>query len=276
MGQNGPTLVPDEVDAELRTEELPTARIPITPWTRRHPLLVHPSIEAHHAVGVPGTGIFVSPRERSRQAGASWVRRSTWWLQVHAPPDTPGVLDSGLSEDGLPWAVLETPPGSPLRSWRDEQGPLSVPEVVAVATLAAGILHQIHTAGWAHQAVSIDTVYRSPAGSVHLFGWGMVGNAVPGPQSEQGGLAGARGDIAGLGVAMLEALSTDTRVLLRAGRISDAVAHALPDPTVEMRVLRHLLGRAVHPDPAQRWDTMEALFDELQAWQESFGRGRWA
>lgn len=281
MSKNGPTLVPEESFGEAATAELRPPDPSRGDWILGHPVALHRAVEAHQATSTLGPGVFVSPRPQYAQAGAAWIRRCTWWLQVHAPLGTPGVLDSGLDEDGLPWVVVDAPPGASWRTWRDSAGPLPVADVVAATAQAAELLEQIHTRGWAHQDLHLDTLSRTPGGTVHVVGWGSVGlaSSTPGPAtptpSTKAPTVGRAGDIAALATAALEALSPDVRVLLRAGQVAEAVQLALPDPSIELRVLRHIFSKAVHPAVHERWDTMESLSRELTAWQASFGRGRW-
>ena len=271
MAQNGPTLVPEESFAEFETTELSAIPADTGRWTRTHPVAIHKAIEAHLAVSDDGTGVHISARERSAHAGATWIRRSSWWLQVHAPLGTPGVIDTGVDDIGQPWAVLERPAGRSFRSWRDEVGPLPFVEVARAVTGAAALLEPIHAAGWAHRDLRLDTLYRTPSGMVHLFGWGEVGSA-PGTDATP---SGVHIDIAGLGAVAVELLAPDAGALIRAGRIRNGVGMALPDKTLPMRVLRHVLSRAMHPDPLQRWPDVGSFRQELRSWTDRFGRGRW-
>ncbi len=278
MGRHGPTLVPDEQDIELPTEDLSQRFDQQHRWSRLSPVNRHPFVDAFHATRGSVAGVLILPHRTAPQRGSTWIRRATWWLQVHAPIGIPEVIDTGVDAHGSPWMVVSPPPGESFRVWRATAGAVPLEEVITATAQAAALLSTIHASGWAHQDVRPETLYRSTSGSVTLGSWGMVGSSrgqAAEASDDSSHETGAQADIRGLAIAALQTLAPESRALVRAGRVGDAVALAFPDPTIQMRVMRHIFSRAVHPDPHERWQQMGVFHDELSAWLDSFGRGRW-
>ena len=152
-------------------------------------------------------------------------------------------------------------------------------------TAAARSLAPVHAAGWAHQALTLDVLHAPHSGRACISGWGAARpcSAPSEPSADPcrdpisltaATDVGARRDVCAMGHLMLELVTPDVRVLRRAGRVGDAVRTALPEPGIAHRVLRHIIGAAVHPAPDERWLDAGALASELQSWLDSFGQGR--
>jgi len=290
MAVNGPTLVPDAgVEEMTTTENLVSSGGSIGEqvgmWRLSEVVPIAPPVTGAMAESNVGRGIFVTCSSRDILSGNAWIRRACWWLRTHRVGDVPQLLDHGMASDGRLWMVRSaTTP-----SWRfvlESGGPLPVVPAVRALAAAAESLAPVHDAGWAHKALTLDLVHAPRSGRACISGWGDVGlshDTSPGGGSESWDAdplarpadSGASLDVGALGHMLLELVTPDARVLRRAGRVSDAVRMALPDPGIEYRVLRHIIGGAVHPDSRERWGDARALASELQTWLDTFGQGRW-
>ena len=69
------------------------------------------------------------------------------------------VFDSGTTEDGLPFLVMELLSGEDLRSLLQREGMLSVPQAVDIATQVLRGLVRAHAAGIVHRDLKPDNVF---------------------------------------------------------------------------------------------------------------------
>jgi serine/threonine-protein kinase len=203
-------------------------------------------------------------------------------------PKVVAVYDTGETEDGCPYIVLERLPGETLADLI-EGGPVPEPVVRAVGEDVLSALTVAHAAGVVHRDIKPRNILRTEDGRWKVADFGIAResdalrvdptttNALTGtpayvaPERIEGSAATAQSDIWSLGVVLYEALA-GRKPYEGPGPI--AVATAIRDdtrlPLSEARpgvdpALAVVVERAMARDPAQRFPTAVAMAGALHA-----------
>lgn len=194
------------------------------------------------------------------------------------------VIEAG-EHDGIPFLALELIEGADLRALLVEARRLPAPLLATVALDLATALEVAHRAGVLHRDVSPANVLVSVAGEIKLADFGIARASDRERRTELGvargktaylspdyaatGEATIASDLFALGVTLFEAATgerpfaarTELSSLERARRGDHAPVLGLaPDTTPSLAAA---IERLLSPDPALRFPSADALFDEL-------------
>lgn len=89
-------------------------------------------------------------------------------------PGAPVVFDDGMSEEGLPFLVLELLRGRSLDVRGREAAPMTVGEVLSLARRVLDILAAAHQQAIVHRDVKPSNIFVTEGGSVHLLDFGIA------------------------------------------------------------------------------------------------------
>jgi tRNA A-37 threonylcarbamoyl transferase component Bud32 len=212
------------------------------------------------------------------------------------------VFDGGVTEEGLPYFVMELVEGEPLTDYCDARG-LGVRERVALMRSVCQVVHYVHQRGVIHRDLKPRNILVTPEGHIKLLDFGIAKLTDPpagageeetvtamramtplyaSPEQVRGGPIGPASDVYALGVVLCRLLAgrapydVDTTTaasfeLARAIcdeeplRLSEAAAGqpgAMP-----ARLLRGDLdavaAKALRKDPDARYTTAEQMADDL-------------
>lgn len=198
-------------------------------------------------------------------------------------PGVVSVLDDGVTDEGLPFLVMEFLEGENLDARLNRLGrPLALPDVVAIGLAMLDVLALTHAAGVIHRDIKPENVFLTSAGGVKLLDFGIaylidtagsmsstrpgvaVGTPTFMPREQAQGLGGkvdGQSDLWSVGATLYFALSTE--FLYEAGSVTAFLQQLLE---VDPRPLRSLvpaipepIARVVHGalqhDRALRWKT---------------------
>lgn len=225
-------------------------------------------------------------------------------------PNVIKVHDFGLSEHGQPYMVMDFLEGKPL-SVVLKQGPLRLEAVLNIAIQIAEALQHAHERGVLHRDLKPSNIMVTdydcafPEAKLVDFGIAKImenestrmtqtGELIGTPQymsPEQcrGGELDARSDVYSLGCVMFEAItgkppfSGESMVSVIVDQISKparTLAEVRPDMTFAVEV-EELLAKALAKEPADRFQSMNALLEEtirvqkLVAQAESTQYSKW-
>jgi serine/threonine protein kinase len=88
-------------------------------------------------------------------------------------PSIVSLLDSGFTEDGAPYLVLEYAPGGSLAD-RIEAGPMGVAEATSIVIDLAAAIEETHSAGVVHRDIKPANILRSAYGDWMLGDFGIA------------------------------------------------------------------------------------------------------
>lgn len=91
-------------------------------------------------------------------------------------PNLIRVLDTGKSNEGLPYLVMEYVEGESLGQYLDRQGPMPEAQAVALILQVGDALHLVHQSGFIHRDVKPDNILLSRQGQAKLGDFGLVKN----------------------------------------------------------------------------------------------------
>lgn len=209
-------------------------------------------------------------------------------------PNIAGLLDGGVSPDGRPYLVTERVLGLTLDQWLAQQQPLLGRRLAVFLALGSAVAHA-HAHGVVHADLKPANILvtaddqpklldfgiarlidrRAPAAGTH-----MLTPSYAAPERYAGADATPQSDIYALGLLLYLLLAgrlpedTDTLTLaeLRERRRQQAPPppseRSLSTPPRQLRGdLDAIALRCLQRDPAQRYTSVQALLDDLRAWQ---------
>lgn len=188
---------------------------------------------------------------------------------------------------GTPYEVLEWIDGSLLRNHLYEGRPLGVDEARAIAVQLCAALEYCHGRGIVHRDLKPDNVMITAQGEVKLMDFGAAllegGRKITtsslspalgtpdymSPEQVQGQRGDARSDVYALGVMLYEMLSGAPP--FRGDNALAVMAQHVQAPPAPLRrrnrqvppALEAVVAKALRKDPAQRYQTVAALRDDL-------------
>ncbi len=90
-------------------------------------------------------------------------------------PDVVSVLDDGMTDDGLPYLVMDYLEGESLDGRLERiQRPLQLPDVLSIACSMLDVLHAAHQRGIVHRDLKPDNVFLTIDGRVKVFDFGIA------------------------------------------------------------------------------------------------------
>jgi len=238
-----------------------------------------PRFEREVALKVLPSEMLHDPQFRTR-----FDREAKTIAMLEHPAIVP-VYDFG-EQDGQPYFVMRYMTGGSL-SDRLKKGPLSIPEAARILEHIAPALDEAHAKGIIHRDLKPGNILFDQYNEPYVSDFGIAklsetqtnvtGSAIVGtpaymsPEQAQGEGIDGRSDIYGIGVILFEMLSGqqpyhgDTPMSVVVKHITDPVPHILdirPDlpPGVEA-----IIEKAMAKDPNDRFQTVKALADALQA-----------
>lgn len=206
-------------------------------------------------------------------------------------------IDSGFAADGTPWLAVEYVEGESLLAWCDARrlAPRARARLFLEICAAVGAAHQ---ALIVHRDLKPANVLVRADGQVKLVDFGIakllevdaestrtelrrLTPAYAAPEQFRGEAAGTGADIYALGVILAELLSGVRPPIQRDGSAGALHTRAIEQRHADARnldtaSLRRLLrgdidaivARALRPEPAQRYASVDALAADVQAWLE--------
>jgi serine/threonine protein kinase len=215
-----------------------------------------------------------------------------------------------LTEDDLDFMVMEFVQGKTLAETLAADGPFKPAMVLQYSIQIADGLAAAHAAGIVHRDLKPGNIMVTPQGRVKILDFGLAKMTVPrgpvslsdvtetvgpAPMTQQGAIVGtvsymspeqaqgsrvdARSDIFSLGSVLYELLTGkkafpgDTPLLILTAILRDE-----PKPIEEYAPeaptgLVSTIHRALRKQPAQRWNSMEEMHDELQTLKQRLDSG---
>ncbi len=239
-------------------------------------------------VGVKVLPVRADERQRERFETEC---RAIGMLSGH--PNTVTVFDSGFSESGHPYLVMEYLADGSLADRIARVGPLPWEEAIAIGIKLCGAVEMAHRNGLLHRDIKPENVLLSPYGEPCLTDFGlarMQGGSVSrtgsvttslahaAPEIIAGQQASTAADVYALGSTIFELLAGNAAFV----RDSDdslvpVLARIATDPVPDLRssgipdAVCHVIEQAMAKDPAQRPPSAEALGRELQDAQRAAG-----
>lgn len=235
---------------------------------------------------------------RSSLAGEQFVRRFQRETRILARLQHPAItslLDAGITEEHLPFLVMEFVDGLPIHEYAERQK-LSLEGILSLVVTLCEALAHAHAQGVVHQDVKPNNILVNAQGQLKLLDFGIARLAgAPGdaaertvtafraitpayasPEQISGGDVDARTDIYSVGVVLYALVTGELPFNLQGlspteiERILQTGDPALPSRKASGRfarsklaVLDAVIGKAMHPDPAARYANAEDLKQDL-------------
>ncbi len=206
--------------------------------------------------------------------------------RVSTHPGVVGLFDSGITDDGRAYLVLEWAPGGSLADHLDEVGVLSVDEVTEIGIGLAGALEQAHRSGVMHRDIKPGNIVRSEFGDWLLTDFSVAAFSDPSiatdaiqvslahcpPEAFERCHPAAQADVYSLGSVLRTALvgdapnapEPDETVAATIRRITNV---PLPSAVIagQTSTLTDLIDAMTALDPQERPATMRAVAAALAA-----------
>ncbi len=201
-------------------------------------------------------------------------------------PNIVPVFDSGYTEDGRAYLVMEFAPGDSLRRRLDDDGPFEWQEAVALVVAVSRGVAAAHAAGILHRDIKPDNILIDSYGSPKLADFGIA-TVVSGATTTKG----ASTTLAHAAPELLEGLPAASSMDIYAlgstlhNLISGLPPFARPDDELAAPMLRRILSepppdlrplgvpdavasvveQALAKDPADRHPSADAFAEQLEA-----------
>ena len=215
-------------------------------------------------------------------------------LKILASLSHPGIaqlLDGGVTEDGLPYLVMEYVDGVPINQYCDQHD-LDRSQRLELFSHVADAVSYCHRRLVVHADIKPDNVLVDQTGQVKLLDFGIASRltdsaddetsrgiqrwcspAYAAPERLQGAPAAVAEDVYAL-AALLYELLTGARIRSAPQMTRLIVADAMTDPTLAMPLpvalhgdLGAIFRRALAPESAKRYADVDALAGDLQRWR---------
>lgn len=201
-------------------------------------------------------------------------------------PNVVGVHDQGsLTEDGIPYLVMEYVAGRTLRDVLREHGPLKPEQALTILEPVLLALDAAHTAGFVHRDVKPENILISDDGRIKVADFGLaravtsmtatqgllIGTvAYLSPEHVESGSSDARSDVYGAGICLYEML-TGTVPFGGESAINVAYQHVNTDvplpsdarPNLTPAV-DELVVRATRRNPDDRYSSVQSFLDDVR------------
>lgn len=201
-------------------------------------------------------------------------------------PNIVSIYDVG-EDDGTPYIVMEYVEGRTLKDLIREKAPLPFGVAVSLAVGIAAALVQAHRARVVHRDIKPENILLTTDGRVKVTDFGIaravgsdtlvhtrtiIGSAhYFSPEQARGAITNEKTDQYALGVVLYE-MVTGKLPFEGDSPISVAVRHVQEQPLAPRKLRRDLpvrldalIMRLLEKDPARRFPSTPALFEELQA-----------
>jgi eukaryotic-like serine/threonine-protein kinase len=120
------------------------------------------------------------------------IQREVEALRRLRHPNVVHVRDAG-EQAGRPFIVMDLLPGDSLQSRLDREGPLPIPEAVALTRAIAGALSHVHGLGLLHRDLKPANILLAADGTPRLADFGLVGRTEGHSLTRTGELMGTPG-----------------------------------------------------------------------------------
>jgi serine/threonine-protein kinase PknK len=208
-------------------------------------------------------------------------------------PNVVTVLDSGLTASGRPFIAMDYYERGSLRDRLAAEGPLPLSEVLRIGIKVAGALAAAHQEGILHRDVKPQNVLMSRYGEPALADFGTARLTAEldssartealtpfhaAPEVLEGHPPGPAADIYSLGSTMYQLLAgrpafqrdADFGIAPLLLRILTEELPPISRPDVPDQVSA-VIRQAMHRDPAQRYESAQALVNALRQQQQALG-----
>jgi serine/threonine protein kinase len=221
-------------------------------------------------------------------------------------PNIARAVDAGTADDGTPWLAMEYVPGEPITDWC-AQHETDLDATLALFEQVAHAVQFAHERFVIHRDLKPGNILVSEHGTAKLLDFGIAKllesddlseSSTTGlewrltpryaaPEQVRGERAAATTDVYALGVVLFELLtggnphgSTDdlietVRRVLENDPVAPSVALARPGAPPRQRGWRaalrpdldHIVMKAMRREPAERYQSVQALVDDLGRWR---------
>jgi serine/threonine-protein kinase len=232
---------------------------------------------------IPHAGLIGDPATFSRLLREAEIGR-----RLRHPNVQRLVAEGRLADESAPYLVFEYVDGQILRALLAREAPLPVDEAVALARQLVDALAYCHAQGVVHRDVKPENILIGPAGQVKLVDFGIaqlrgarrlternLASAVGtpdymAPEQVRGQGGDERTDVYAVGVVLYELLAGqvpyqgDSPLAVMSQRVSadpPLLRRARPETPAGLEAV---VFRALRREPAERYQTMAALRDDLE------------
>ncbi|WP_437307490.1 serine/threonine-protein kinase [Sorangium sp. So ce388] len=234
---------------------------------------------------------FMAPEIARSPGFAERFRREAMAAAQLRSPHVAQVFDHGVTEDGLPYIVMELLEGEDLKSRVSRHGPIPMHEIACIVRQVAKALGRAHQLGIVHRDIKPDNIFLADADGeifVKVLDFGVAKQAVSSDQSmtATGSTIGTplymspeqilsakrvdfRSDLWALGVVGYYAITAQVPFTGETfGALSVAInAGVFTLPSLLRRGVPHAVDawvtRALQHDPAARFGSIKEMADAL-------------
>jgi eukaryotic-like serine/threonine-protein kinase len=218
------------------------------------------------------------------------IRRFRHERQILARLEHPNIarlIDGGTTPAGLPYFVMEYAEGEPLIRFCESRS-LPLKERLAIFLKACSAVHYAHRRMIVHRDLKPGNIMVKQDGTPKLLDFGIaklldpdtsdvaaettlaglriVTPAYASPEQMRGEAATICSDIYALGIILFELVTGKRPSAVRVGEDPLAASDGGVDDTARLlvRQLRNVVDRAIQPDPAERYESVEAFTADIR------------